>query len=225
MQYVIIVAGGDGKRMKSDIPKQYIEINSVPVIIRTLRCFLNYDPGMRVILCVHPSYKEHVESLLKKHVPDGSDIQITHGGETRFHSVKNGLMLVDDPNAVVGIHDAARPFVSAETIRYCYDTAASKGNAVPCLPVNESLRKISNNINNSVNRNEYKLVQTPQCFQVNLIKKAYEQDYQVTFTDDASVFETLGERIQLVEGNPQNIKITSPFDLVIARAIAQSLEQ
>ncbi len=218
-QYVIIVAGGSGRRMKSDIPKQFLEIKGVPIIIRTIRCFLDYNPAIHMIICVHNNYSAYMDNLLLKNNLNQHDIRITIGGETRFESVKNGLALVEDELAIVGIHDAARPFVSVQTIKQCYETAALKGNAIPYVAVNESLRKISNNVNNSVNRNEYKIIQTPQCFLVSKIKRAFLQEYNLAFTDDATVFEATGESIQLVEGNNENIKITSPFDLQIANAL------
>lgn len=218
-QYVIIVAGGIGSRIKSDRPKQFIEINGVPIIIRTIRAFLDYNPGISVIICVHRNYQQFLENIIEKYQLKDAAIKITIGGDTRFASVKNGLLLVDNPNAIVGIHDAARPFVSRQTIANCFETAAQKGNATPCVAVNESLRKISNNINHSVNRHEYKIMQTPQCFMAAKIKKAFEQEYSPVFTDDATVLETTGEKINLVEGNEENIKITSPHDLVIAKAL------
>jgi 2-C-methyl-D-erythritol 4-phosphate cytidylyltransferase len=170
---------------------------------------------------VHRNYRSHLEGLLEKYGLRDAAIRITFGGETRFESVRNGLKLIENGHGVVGIHDSARPFVSTETIRHCYETATQKGNAVPCLPVNESLRKISNNVNSSVNRNEFKIVQTPQCFHVDKIKKAFEQAVGTAFTDDASVLESTGEVIFLVEGNEENIKITSPHDLLIAKAMLQ----
>lgn len=220
--YVIIVAGGQGSRMKSEIPKQYLSVKGIPIIIRAIQCFLNFSSEMKIIVCVHPSYRAHMENLLKTFNLNEHGIQITLGGDTRFQSVKNGLHLITDQEpAVVGIHDAARPFVSKTTIEQCFETARTRGNAVPCLPVNESLRKISNNINHSVNRNEYKIIQTPQCFNLFRIKKAFEQEYNTGFTDDATVLESTGETIHLVEGNPENIKITSPFDLILAEALVE----
>lgn len=218
-QYVIIVAGGIGSRMKSDRPKQFLELKNVPIIIRTIRCFLNYNPDIRIIISVHKNYKAHLESLIQKFELSAAAIQITYGGDTRFVSVKNGLVMIDNPTAIVGIHDAARPFVSLQTISSCFEMALQKGNAIPSISVNESLRKISNNINHSVNRNEFKIIQTPQCFVVSKIKKAFEQEYSSHFTDDATVFESTGENIVLVEGNEENIKITSPLDLLIANAL------
>lgn len=220
-QYVIIVAGGIGSRMKSDRPKQFLDLAFIPIIIRTINCFLNYNPSIHVIVSVHKNYKTYLEGLIEKFNLSNADIKITLGGESRFESVKNGLLLIENGQAVVGIHDAARPLVSSQTISNCFETALIKGNAVPCVSVNESMRKISNNINNSVNRNEYKIVQTPQCFIVNKIKNAFEREYHSSFTDDATVLELSGEQINLVEGNEENIKITSPHDLLIAQALIQ----
>lgn len=207
--------------MKSDLPKQYHEVAGKPLIIHAIARFLEFDPLLDVVVCVHPSYKTQAENLLRKFLPDFQGIRITSGGDTRFQSVKNGLQLLPDEPGVVGIHDAARPFVSIDTIRVCYETAALKGNAVPCMPVLESLRKISNNINHAVNRSEYRSVQTPQCFQLDKLKKAFEQEYNQSFTDDAAVFESYGENICLVEGNVENIKITTPLDMMLATLIAQ----
>lgn len=221
-QYVIIVAGGSGSRMKSDIPKQFLEVEKIPIIIRTIHCFLKYDAQIKIIISVHKNYKTFLENLLQQFSLEQADIKITIGGETRFHSVKNGLDLIDDENSVVGIHDAARPFVSQHTIKNCFETAMNKGNATPCISVSESMRKISNNVNHSVNRNEFKIIQTPQCFLTSKIKTAFQQEYTSAFTDDATVLESLGEHINLVEGNEENIKITSPHDLIIANALAKN---
>jgi 2-C-methyl-D-erythritol 4-phosphate cytidylyltransferase len=220
-KYVIIVAGGSGSRMKSDLPKQFIDVENVPIIIRTIRCFLNYDAAIHIIISVHENYKTHLETLIQKFDLQKAQIRITLGGETRFHSVKNGLELVNDVNAIVGIHDAARPFVSVQTIKNCFDTAAVEGNAIPCIPVHESMRRINGDHNNSVNRGDYQVIQTPQCFLVSKIKQAFMQEYNLAFTDDATVLESVGEKINLVEGNEENIKITSPHDLLIANAFAR----
>jgi 2-C-methyl-D-erythritol 4-phosphate cytidylyltransferase len=218
-QYVIIVAGGIGSRMKSDRPKQFLDLGGEPIIVRTIRCFLNYNPLITIIISVHKNYKAHLEGLIEKFNLKEATIYITFGGDSRFASVKNGLDLISNENAIVGIHDAARPFVSQQTISNCYNTALLKGAAVPCISVNESMRKISNNVNNSVNRNEYKIIQTPQCFLVSKIKNAFQQTHAQSFTDDATVLESMGEKIILVEGNEENIKITSPHDLLIAKAL------
>jgi 2-C-methyl-D-erythritol 4-phosphate cytidylyltransferase len=221
-ELVIIVAGGVGSRMKSEKPKQFLDISGVPVIVRTINAFLNYNSSIKIIISVHRNFKAHMETLISNYQLPDSQIQITLGGETRFDSVHNGLKLVDDADGLVAIHDAARPLVSKTTIKNCFETAALKGNAIPCIGVNESIRKISNNINNAVNRLEYRIVQTPQVFKAGTIKKAFERGYSAVFTDDATVLEADGHQIFLVEGNPENIKITSPHDIVLAEAMLQN---
>ncbi len=215
-EYIIIVAGGSGKRIKSNIPKQFIEVNGKALIIYTIEKFLSYNPEIKICIVVHKDYLQHLNDLLKKYFPD-KYINTTIGGDTRFYSVKKGLDLIEPSLAIVGIHDAARPMVSIDTIKRCYETAAQKGNAIPVVNVSESIRVIENNSNKAVNRANYKVIQTPQCFNAGLIKKAFEQDYSNLFTDDASVLEKTGEKIFLVEGNTENIKITHDTDLILAQ--------
>ncbi len=215
-EYIIIVAGGSGKRIKSNIPKQFIEVNGKSLIVYTIEKFFNYNPDIGMCVVVHQDHLQHLNDLLQKYFPD-KKISTTLGGETRFNSVKKGLELVEPDNTIVGIHDAARPMVSVETIQRCFETAAQKGNAIPVINVTESLRIIENNTNKSVNRNNYKVIQTPQCFNASAIKKAFEQDYSSLFTDDASVLEKTGEKIFLVDGNVENIKITHETDLILAQ--------
>jgi len=218
-QYIIIVAGGTGSRMKTDVPKQFLEVGGEAIIIRTVRRFLEYDSEIRIIISVHKDFRIYTEELLLKSGLADRSIQLTEGGNTRFDSVKNGLLLIKDNSAIVGIHDAARPFVSNQTISNCFKTAVNKGNAIPCIPVNESLRVTDQDLSQAVKRDHYKVVQTPQCFRVSEIKEAFLQPYNPSFTDDATVLEFAGGTIHLVEGNIENIKITSPFDLLIANAI------
>lgn len=217
--HVIIVAGGTGSRMRSDIPKQFLKIKGTPIIVLSLQQFFKFDNSIGVVIAVHKDHQKHLNTLIKKYFPT-KNIQIVLGGDTRFHSVKNALAAITDVNAVIGIHDAARPFVSVEVIKNCYSTAAKKGNAIPAITLSESVRKISKSKNQAVNRNDYKVIQTPQCFRSGLIKKAFEKKYSPKFTDDATVLESIGERINLVEGNFENIKITNPNDLIIAKAYA-----
>ena len=212
---VIIVAGGTGSRMQSKIPKQFIEINGKPILIHTIEKFIEFDEFINIIVAVHKDYLTEANFMLAEHFLD-KNIQIVVGGDTRFHSVKNGLNCISNKNDIVGIHDAARPLVSVETIKRCYETAAQKGNAIPVAPVNESLRMVTNGINKAVSRDDYKIVQTPQCFVVSKIKEAFEQPFSPFFTDDATVLEGMDESINLVEGNSENIKITNPSDLKIA---------
>lgn len=212
---VIIVAGGTGTRMQSTIPKQFIEIKDKPILIHTIEKFIEFDEFINIVVCVHHDYLTDANFMLAEYFPD-KNIHTVVGGETRFHSVKNGLNVITNKNDIVGIHDAARPFVSIETIKRCFETAAKQGNAIPVSPVNESLRMVSNGINKAVSREDYKIIQTPQCFVVSKIKEAFNQEYSPFFTDDATVLEGLDERIYLVEGNPENIKITNPYDLKFA---------
>jgi 2-C-methyl-D-erythritol 4-phosphate cytidylyltransferase len=219
-EYVIIVAGGTGSRIKSDKPKQFIELCGLPIIIRTIKAFLAYNVSIKVIISVHRDYSSLLTELIKIFLPEKENIiKITLGGDTRFQSVKNGLDLINDSKAIVAIHDAARPLVSTQTIKNCFKTAALKGNAVPCVAVNESIREVNVSHNVAVNRSAFKIIQTPQCFEAALIKRAFDQPYNSSFTDDATVLESTGGKINLVEGNPENIKITSPHDLLIAKAL------
>lgn len=222
-QYLILVAGGVGSRMNNVTPKQFIEINGEAMIIRTLRCFFNYNPGISIVISVHKDFANHLKNLVHTSGLTISNLSIAEGGVTRFESVKNGLSLIHDSDGIVAIHDAARPFVSLQTITNCFNTAALKGNATPCIALNESVRKVNENESVAVNRNEYKLVQTPQCFLVSKIKQAFEQTYIPVFTDDATVLEAMGEKINLVEGNIENIKVTTPHDLLIAQALLNKL--
>ncbi len=217
-QYVLIVAGGMGSRMQNTLPKQFVELNGEPIIIKTINCFLNYSPTIKIIISVHKDFKVYLEDLLKTFYGQNVIIQIVIGGKTRFDSVKNGLALISDDFAIVGIHDAARPFVSQQTIKNCFETATFKGNAIPCVSLNESIREINAEKNNAVNRNNYKVIQTPQCFLASKIKQAFTQPFNPLFTDDATVLENNGETIFLVDGNVENIKITTPHDLLIANA-------
>jgi len=217
--FVIIVAGGTGSRMQSNIPKQFIEINGEAIIIKTIKVFLKYNPLINIIISVHPDFKNYLEKILTEHDLITAKLQIALGGNTRFQSVKNGLALVDDQNAVVGIHDAARPFVSIQTLKTCYDTAKEKGNAVPCVLVTETIRKIEGEINFLEDRSAFRIIQTPQCFLSSKIKLAFAQKYNPIFTDDAAVLEYSGETINLVDGNVENIKITTQFDLAVAKTL------
>jgi 2-C-methyl-D-erythritol 4-phosphate cytidylyltransferase len=216
-KYIIIVAGGSGTRMNSVVPKQFIELQGTPILMYTLNKFSNTFSNINIILVIAPNYVTMWEELCKKH-----HFSLPHqqclGGNTRFQSVKNGLNLVPN-NSVVGIHDAARPLVSEQTIKNAFALAEEKGNASPAMPLNESIRKVENGSNKAVNRSDYFIIQTPQCFQSNLIKTAFLQDYTNLFTDDASVLEAAGEKINLITGNDENIKITTPRDLIIAEAL------
>jgi 2-C-methyl-D-erythritol 4-phosphate cytidylyltransferase len=220
-EYVIIVAGGNGSRMNSDIPKQYLKINNKPILIHTIQRFYDYNSSIKVICCVHKNYIKEVSNMMSHYFSD-KKIMITEGGETRFHSVKNGLNQINETEALVAIHDAARPLVSVVTIQKAFESAKNNGSGIPVVSVNESIRLIENNNSKAVNRNDYKIVQTPQCFKTGLIKNAFEVEYNHSFTDDATVFEHAGHEVILTEGNPENIKITLPNDLIIAESLIKN---
>lgn len=218
-KYVIIVAGGKGERMGASTPKQFLELAGKPILIHTLEKFKQTIPSIEIILALPENQFDFWEELFYKYELPKIRHQIVKGGETRFHSVQNALSLIKE-NSIVAIHDGVRPLVSTETIKRCFNEAEKYGNAVPVVDVVESLRHVSkqDNVNKAVPRSCYKLVQTPQCFTSEVILKAYKQEFDTTFTDDASVVEKLGETINLVEGNRENIKITTVADLLIAEA-------
>ena len=228
MDYVIIVAGGKGLRMGSDIPKQFLPIGGRPVLMRTIERFREYSEALQIILVLPKAQQDYWRELCQKYafpLPSAGEAGkglylLADGGETRFHSVQNGLALVpDDAEGVVGVHDGVRPFPAVDVIRRCYETAHQKKAVIPVIPVVETLRHVGGYRSTTVPRSDYRLVQTPQCFDIQLLKAANEQPYNDGFTDDASVMEAYGFDITLVEGNRENIKITTPYDLKIAEVL------
>ena len=219
MDYVIIVAGGKGLRMGSDIPKQFLPIGGKPVLMRTLERFRAYDDALKIILVLPEAQQAYWRELCGQYHFD-VEYRLAHGGQTRFHSVQNGLALVpDEAEGVVGVHDGVRPFPSIEVIRNCYETARTKKAVIPVIPVVETVRHLEGDKSVTVPRGDYRLVQTPQTFDIQLLKAANRQPYNDGFTDDASVVESYGFEITLVEGNRENIKITTPYDLKIAEVL------
>ena len=221
MDYIIIVAGGKGLRMGSDIPKQFLPIGGKPVLMRTLERFREYSPTLQIILVLPQAQQDYWHQLCKDY-----DFKVEYvladGGETRFHSVQNGLAKIpDDAEGVVGVHDGVRPFPSIDVIRNCYETARTAKAVIPVIPVVETVRHLQGEVSITVPRNDYRLVQTPQCFDIQLLKAANRQPYNDGFTDDASVVEAFGFDITLVEGNRENIKITTPYDLKIAEVLVK----
>ena len=234
MNYAIIVAGGKGLRMGGDLPKQFLPIGGRPVLMHTLEAFEHALPGIGLILVLPASQQDFWRDLCRQH-----DFTLPHsiatGGATRFHSVLNGLRsLTPVREALVAVHDGVRPFVSAEVIRNTFAAAREHGAALPVIPVVETLRELTTTVSASDgsvtvpegytssitrDRSRFRLVQTPQVFRLDLLLRAYEQPYRETFTDDASVVEAIGHPIHLVDGNRENIKITTPFDLTIAEQI------
>jgi 2-C-methyl-D-erythritol 4-phosphate cytidylyltransferase len=219
MDYIIIVAGGKGLRMGSDIPKQFLPIGGKPVLMRTLERFKAYSADLQIILVLPEAQQDYWRQLCEEY-HFSVEYQLANGGQTRFHSVQNGLALVpDDAEGVVGVHDGVRPFPSIEVIRNCYETARTAKAVIPVISVVETVRHLTPANSVTVPRDEYKLVQTPQTFDIQLLKAANRQPYNDGFTDDASVVESYGHQITLVEGNRENIKITTPYDLKIAEVL------
>ena len=213
---VLIVAGGKGLRMGSDLPKQFLPIGGKPVLMHTIEAFHHFDRTMKIILVLPQEQQTYWQELCAKH-SFVIEHTVVDGGETRFHSVKNGLACVN--SGLVGGHDGVRPFVSPEVIKRCYELAAIKKAVIPVIDVVETVRHITETGSETVSRNDYKLVQTPQVFDAELLKQAYAQEYTPFFTDDASVVEAMGVSVCLAEGNRENIKITTPFDLKISSAL------
>jgi 2-C-methyl-D-erythritol 4-phosphate cytidylyltransferase len=223
--YVIIVAGGKGLRMGTEIPKQFLPIGGKPVLMRTIERFREYSADLQIILVLPESQQEYWQELCHKYsfpLPQQGEAGrgsylLANGGQTRFHSVQNGLALIpDDAEGVVGVHDGVRPFPAIDVIARCYETARTAKAVIPVIPVVETLRHVTEG---TKPRGDYRLVQTPQTFDIQLLKAANRQPYNDGFTDDASVVESYGHAITLVEGNRENIKITTPYDIVVAEAI------
>ena len=221
-RYLIVVAGGKGTRMGGEMPKQFQLLCGKPLVMVTLEHLNAIDPSMQLILVLPAQHIELWKELCKEYsfaVP----LILAQGGSTRFHSVQNGLAQVDDiADALVGVHDGVRPFVSPKVLDDCFCQAWVHGAAVPMIDVQDSLRHIVGyDATEVVPRDRYRLVQTPQVFKLSLLRRAYEQRFVESFTDDASVVEALGEKITGVEGNRENIKITTPFDMLVAKTLME----
>ncbi len=217
MDYAIIVAGGKGLRMGAPVPKQFLPIGGKPVLMRTIERFRAYSGDLKIILVLPEDQQSFWSKLCAEH-DFQVEVQCANGGSTRWESVGNGLKLIPDgAQGAVAVHDGVRPFPSIEVISRCYDTAKRTGTAVPVVPVVETLRRTDGI---TVPRSDYRLVQTPQVFDIKLLKEAYRQPYSERFTDDASVVEAAGHTITTVDGNRENIKITTPFDMIVAEALA-----
>lgn len=222
-RYLIVVAGGKGMRMGGETPKQFQLLGEKPVVMVTLERLHAIDPSMQLILVLPAEHMDMWISLCKQHsfaVP----LLLAQGGSTRFHSVQNGLAQVDDiDDALVGVHDGVRPFVSPKVLDDCFCEAWIHGAAIPMIDIQDSLRHIvgGNGVTEVVQRDRYRLVQTPQVFKLSLLRRAYEQRFVESFTDDASVVEALGEQVVGVEGNRENIKLTTPFDLMVAKTLME----
>lgn len=212
---VVIVAGGKGLRAGGEIPKQFQPIGGKPILMRTAETFYNFDYRMRIVIVLPEEFRFFWEELCEKHsfrIPHS----IVSGGETRFHSVKNGLEEIQK-DEIVGIHDAARPFIPKEVIGRCYQEAFDfRCGVIPVIEEKNSVRILTAYESKALDRKKIRVVQTPQVFPADLLKNAYETPYREEFTDDASVAEDSGIQIKLVKGDERNIKITTPLDLKFA---------
>ena len=215
---VIIVAGGSGKRMGSDRPKQFLLLKGRPVLFHTLNAFHVSDPGARIVLVLpiehHGTWKDLCNEF-KIDIPH----TVVAGGKERWHSVKAGLGKLDAKDAIVAVHDGVRPLASKELIGRCFHHAERYGSAVPVVPISSSVRQIKANGSIAIDRSTLRSVQTPQCFKVEMLHRAFAMPFDPAFTDEATMIERMGEKVDLVEGEDRNIKITTPLDLKVAEVL------
>ena len=219
---VIIVAGGSGSRMGSEVPKQFLPLAGRPILMHTIEAFYNFDNQMNIVLVLPANQHDYWRRLCSEYSFNRIDYQLVDGGATRFHSTLNGLAKVA-ADGIVAVHDGVRPLVSQETLQRCFSAAEQCKAVVPAIPVNESVRQIEpDGVSRAVSRDNYRLVQTPQVFDAATLHQAFRQPYSPLFTDDASVVEQMGVEVTLVEGNFENIKITRPVDLILAEAMIKN---
>jgi len=215
----VIVAGGSGLRMKISVPKQFLPLMGKPVLLHTLDTFLESYSDLEIILVLPVAHLDTGIRIAEQSI-DPKRVKITTGGETRFHSVQNGLRIIQQ-HCIIFVHDAVRCLISTDLIHRCYEGALDKGNAIPATTAVDTIRVTDFNGNHQIDRNHVRIIQTPQTFFSELVKTAFEQEYSEEFTDEASVVERLGVKINLVEGEETNIKITRPVDLLIAEKILE----
>ena len=220
MNHVVIVAGGKGLRMGGDTPKQYLPLGGRPVIMRTIDRFMEYDPHMHVVLVLPAAHHDYWHGLCRQY-SFTTPHTVACGGATRFHSSQSGVRATEAaPGDIIAIHDGVRPFVSVEVIARCFEEARRSGAAIPVLPLTDTLRFVgAGDSQHNVLRTDYRVVQTPQTFRASLLAEAFELPFSEAFTDDASVVEAAGHAVAMVEGNRENIKLTPPYDLLVAAAL------
>ncbi|MCB0476565.1 MAG: 2-C-methyl-D-erythritol 4-phosphate cytidylyltransferase [Crocinitomicaceae bacterium] len=213
---IIITAAGEGKRMPSNLPKQFSNLNGKPILMHTIRRFYRINPDFEIILTLPEKHLKTWKKLCLDH-----DFQIPHhtvnGGEERFHSVKNALNF--STGDLIGVHDGVRPVISRKLVEELFAEAEKKGAVIPVIEINQSLRKIEGNNSLAVDRSEYRIVQTPQVFKADIIQKAYQITYQKDITDDATLVERVGHKIYMIEGDINNIKITFPRDMLLVEEL------
>lgn len=216
-KYAVLVAGGKGVRMGNALPKQFLPLAGLPVLAHAVQAFISALPDVHIILVLPPDQLSYAQMVLQS-LAHPVDVQIVAGGETRYHSVQNGLNAITG-NGIVFVHDGARPLVSKELILRCLAQAIDKGSAIPCVPVTESMRMVDEAESKPVNRDQLRIIQTPQTFTTEIILPAFQQPYSVAFTDEATVVEAYGTPVFLIAGDRNNIKVTTPEDMIIAEAL------
>jgi 2-C-methyl-D-erythritol 4-phosphate cytidylyltransferase len=222
-KYAVLVAGGNGRRMGSSLPKQYLHLQEQPILLYTLKTFISAFDDIQIILVLPQDYVDYTKEIFAEYNFSYPVIFVA-GGETRFHSVQNGLKEISEAG-IVFVHDAVRCLVSAVLIRRCYEQALQKGSAIPVVSMKDSVRMVDNNeSSHAINRTDLRLVQTPQTFQTNVLLPAFECTYNESFTDEATVAEAFGRKVYLIEGEDTNIKITSPVDLLIAESYLKKIQ-
>lgn len=222
-KYALIVAGGKGMRMGSAIPKQFLPLNEKPLLYYTIQAFINAFSDINIILVLPQEQLSYAQMVLQS-FPERIDATIIAGGETRFHSVQNGLKAIEG-DAIVFVHDGVRPFVSPALITRCYEQAVEKGSAIPVTPVTDSIRQVQGDESKPIDREQLRSIQTPQTFRSDILLPAFEQVYNFSFTDEATVVETYGTPVYLIEGEKSNIKVTTPEDMLIAELILKKRMQ
>jgi 2-C-methyl-D-erythritol 4-phosphate cytidylyltransferase len=221
-KYAVIVAGGKGVRMGSAVPKQFLPLNGQPILYHTIKAFIGAYADMHLVLVLPQDQLSYAQMVLQS-FPDRIDMTIVAGGETRYHSVQNGLKVVE-AGSVVFVHDGVRPLVTPALIQRCYEQALEKGSAIPAIPVADSMRIIEDEDSRPIDREQMRIIQTPQTFRSEIILPAFEQEYQISFTDEATVVEAYGDVVYLVEGERSNIKVTTPEDMIVAEALLKARE-
>lgn len=219
-KYAVIVAGGAGTRMGSALPKQFHLLKEKPLLYYSLKTFLDAFEDLEIILVLPVDHMSMAEEIIDGYF-DKDRIRITAGGETRFHSVQNGLNLIED-ESIIFVHDGVRCLVTNELIQRCYEQAENTGSAIPALPPHDSVRLMIDGSSNVLERHKVMLVQTPQTFHSKILLPAYQIDYKDKFTDEATVVEAFGLKVSLVPGEETNIKITRPMDLMVAERILEA---
>ena len=217
-KFAVLVAGGSGTRMNSSVPKQFLELKGKPVLCHTISVFLNAYYDIQIVLVLPKTFLEEGQNIIQTHFPEFSNFTIVEGGDTRFHSVKNGLNKVEH-DSIVFVHDAVRCLLTEKLIHRLFDTALEKGNAVPMVLSKDSVRIVEVSGNRTIDRNKLALIQTPQVFKSEALLNAFKADYRESFTDEASVAEAAGISIHLIPGEENNLKITRPIDLVVAEQL------